>query len=163
MASGHRLWAVENPSPDPLAGEWTFKGQVTDASDRWAIDGSVFEDRGKLYLIWSGWEGDTNGTQNIYIARMKNPWTVESASLRVSTPKYPWEKVGDVDQKKSLQDPPHIDVNEGPEILQHDDKIFVIYSAAPAGRTITNWAWLQPYPEATCLTRRHGRNLPTGF
>jgi GH43 family beta-xylosidase len=126
----HRLWVVENPSPDPLAGEWTFKGKVTDASDRWAIDGSVFEDQGKLYLIWSGWDGDTNGIQNIYIARMKNPWTVESARLRVSTPEYPWEKVGDVDQKKNPEDPPHIDVNEGPEILQHDDKIFLIYSAS---------------------------------
>jgi GH43 family beta-xylosidase len=64
----HRLWVVENPSADPLAGEWTFKGQVTDASNRWAIDASVFEDQGKLYLIWSAREGDTNGTQNIYIA-----------------------------------------------------------------------------------------------
>jgi GH43 family beta-xylosidase len=126
----HRLWVVENSSPDPLEGEWTFKGQVTDASNKWAIDGSVFEDQDKLYLIWSGWEGDMNGTQNIYIARMKNPWTVESARLRVSTPEYPWEKVGDVDQKKTPWDPPHIDVNEGPEILQHDDKIFLIYSAS---------------------------------
>ncbi|MGA9800066.1 MAG: glycoside hydrolase family 43 protein [Terriglobales bacterium] len=126
----HRLWVVENASPDPLAGEWTFKGKVADASDRWAIDGSVFEDQGKLYLIWSGWEGDTNGTQSIYIARMKNPWTVESARTRVSTPEYPWEKVGDVDQKKQPGDPPHIDVNEGPEILQHGDKIFLIYSAS---------------------------------
>ena len=85
----HRLWVVENPSTDPMAGEWTLKGKVTDASDRWAIDASVFQDQGKLYLIWSGWEGDTNGTQNIYIARMKNPWTVDSARVRVSTPEYP--------------------------------------------------------------------------
>ena len=126
----HRLWVVENSSPDPLVGEWTFEGKVTDASDRWAIDGSVFEDQGKLYLIWSGWEGDTNGVQSIYIARMKNPWTVESARVRVSTPEYPWEKVGDVDPKNQPPDPPHIDVNEGPEILQHDDKIFLIYSAS---------------------------------
>jgi GH43 family beta-xylosidase len=146
----HRLWVVENASPDPLAGEWTFKGKVGDASDRWAIDGSVFEDQGKLYLIWSGWEGDTNGTQSIYIARMKNPWTVESARTRISRPEYPWEKVGDVDQKKQPGDPPHIDVNEGPEILQHGDKIFLIYSASAC--------WTDYY-ELGMLTAVSGTNL----
>jgi GH43 family beta-xylosidase len=126
----HRIWVVENASPDPFQGEWTFKGKVTDASDKWAIDASVFEDQGQLYLIWSGWEDDVNGAQSIYIARMKNPWTVEGPRARVSTPEYPWEKVGDVDQRKQPGDPPHIDVNEGPEILKHDDKIFLIYSGS---------------------------------
>ena len=26
-----------------------------------------------MYLIWSGWEGDYNGRQVIYIAKMKKP------------------------------------------------------------------------------------------
>ena len=128
--SSHRIWVVENSSPDPLAGEWTFKSKVTDASDKWAIDASVFEDQGKLYMIWSGWEGDDNGTQSIYIAGMKNPWTIEGKRTRVSTPEYPWEKVGDVKDNDKSGDPPHIDVNEGPEILKHGDKIFLIYSAS---------------------------------
>jgi len=126
----HRIWVVENSSSDPFQGEWTLKGKVADASDKWAIDASAFEDRGQLYLIWSGWADDTNGTQSIYIARMKNPWTVEGPRARLSTPEYPWEKVGDVDQKKQPGDPPHIDVNEGPEILKHEDKIFLIYSGS---------------------------------
>jgi GH43 family beta-xylosidase len=126
----HRIWAIENPSPDPLQGDWIFKGKVTDASDKWAIDASVFEDQGRLYMIWSGWQGDENGVQSIYIARMKNPWTIEAGRARVSTPEYPWEKVGDIDQRKSPGEPPHIDVNEGPEILKHGDKIFLIYSAS---------------------------------
>src|SRR5271155_2153630 len=25
----HRIWAIENASPDPLQGEWTFKGKVS--------------------------------------------------------------------------------------------------------------------------------------
>lgn len=130
----HRIWVIENSSPDPFEGEWEFKGKVTDASDKWAIDPSVFEDRnknqGKLYLIWSGWEGDQNGTQNIYIARMSNPWTVESQRTRISTPEYPWEKVGDIPPVLKEGNPPHIDVNEGPEALLHDGKVFVIYSAS---------------------------------
>jgi len=126
----HRIWVIENASPDPFEGEWTFKGKLADASDKWAIDASVFEDQGKLYYIWSGWEGDVNGTQSIYIARLKNPWTVESARTRISTPEYPWEKVGDMPLELRRDNPPHIDVNEGPEALRHDGKVFLVYSAS---------------------------------
>jgi GH43 family beta-xylosidase len=126
----HRIWVLENSNSDPLQGEWQMKGKITDPSDKWAIDASVFEDQGKLYMIWSGWEGDENGTQSIYIARLSNPWTVESARTRISIPQYPWEKVGDVDPKILPGNPPHIDVNEGPEILKHADKIFLTYSAS---------------------------------
>jgi GH43 family beta-xylosidase len=122
----HRIFVIENSSPDPLMGEWVFKGKLADASDKWAIDPTVFEDRGKLYAAWSGWQGDENGTQNIYIARLKNPWTVEGKRVKVSSSQYPWEKVGDLPSGN----PPHVDVNEGPEILRHDDKIFLIYSAS---------------------------------
>ena len=69
----HRIHVVENPSTDPMEGKWEFKGKVSDPSDKWAIDASVFEYQGRLYMIWSGWEGDVNGQQNIYIAVMKNP------------------------------------------------------------------------------------------
>ena len=128
--ASHRIWVVENSSPDPLTGEWTFKGKVSDASDKWAIDASVFEDRGKLYMIWSGWEGDENMAQNIYIARMKNPWTIESRRTLLSKPEFPWEKVGDITDYEKSANPPHVDVNEGPEILRHGDKLFLIYSAS---------------------------------
>ncbi|HVF89255.1 MAG TPA: glycoside hydrolase family 43 protein [Blastocatellia bacterium] len=126
----HRLWVLENISPDPLQGNWVMKGKLADPSDKWAIDGSVFEHKGRLYVIWSGWEGDENGTQNIYIARMKNPWTIEGHRVRISSPAYPWEKVGDLDVKRDPDNPPHVDVNEGPQILSRGDKIFLVYSAS---------------------------------
>ena len=126
----HRIYVLENANADPFQGEWTMKGKITDASDKWAIDASVFEDQGVLYMIWSGWEGDENGTQSIYIARLSNPWSVESARTRISTPEYPWEKVGDVDPKILPGNPPHIDVNEGPEALVHGGKVFLTYSAS---------------------------------
>jgi GH43 family beta-xylosidase len=126
----HRLWVLENSSADPLKGQWVMKGKLADPSDKWAIDGSVFQNKGKLYLIWSGWEGDENGTQNIYIARLKNQWTVEGKRVKISAPQYAWEKIGDLDVKKNPADPPHVDVNEGPEVLEHGDKIFLTYSAS---------------------------------
>jgi GH43 family beta-xylosidase len=123
----HRLYVLENSSPDPLQGQWIFKGQVNDKTNKWAIDASVFENKGILYLIWAGWDGDANGAQHIYIARLKNPYTVGSARVKISTPTYDWEKYGDL---HDAVNPPHVNVNEGPEMLKHGNKLFLVYSAS---------------------------------
>jgi GH43 family beta-xylosidase len=134
----HRIWVLENASVNPLRGEWVMKGKLADSVDRWAIDATVFESNGKLYAIWSGWEGETNIAQSLYIAQLENPWTIKGQRVKISSPEYPWEKVGDnifqngrdleSNPASDPENPLHIDVNEGPEVLQHDDKIFVIYS-----------------------------------
>jgi GH43 family beta-xylosidase len=123
----HRLWVLENSSPDPMQGTWVDKGKITDPSDKWAIDGSVFDHEGQLYFVWSGWEGDVNGRQEIYIAKMKNPWTIDGERHKLSTPVFAWERNGAINNP---DDPPHIDVNEGPQILRHGDKLHLIYSAS---------------------------------
>jgi GH43 family beta-xylosidase len=121
----HRLWVIENASADPLQGEWTFKGKLADATDKWAIDATVFEHKGQLYALWSGWEGDVNRVQNIYIAPMSDAWTISGRRVLISTPTLEWEKHGDLGG-----DPSHVDVNEGPEFLARGDKIFVAFSAS---------------------------------
>ena len=126
----HRIWVLENSSPNPLEGRWRMKGQMTDKTNRWAIDPTLLEDRGRLYLVWSGWEGSVNGVQSIYMARLSNPWTVVGLRVRLSTPEYPWEKVGDLTSPGRISDMPHVEVNEGPEILKHGGKIFLVYSAS---------------------------------
>lgn len=126
----HRIWAVENDSPDPTAGRWIMKGKVADASDKWAIDPTILDDNGVDYLLWSGWKSDTNGQQNIYIARLKNPWTIEGPRARLSEPQYPWELVGDFHTPGTVLPFPHVSVNEGPEILTHKGRIFLVYSAS---------------------------------
>lgn len=123
----HRMYVVENLSPDPVEGMWEFKGKVSDPSDKWAIDGSIFEYSGGLYMIWSGWEGDINGQQNIYIARMKNPWTIDGNRVKISSPTYDWETVGDLNNPNDV---PHVNVNEGPVALIHNRSLFIIYSAS---------------------------------
>jgi GH43 family beta-xylosidase len=123
----HRMYVVENQSPDPLTGSWEFKGKVFDPSDKWAIDGSVFEYNGKLCFIWSGWEGDVNGQQNIYIAMMENPWTIKGTRVRISAPEFDWETVGDLNNPNDV---PHVNVNEGPVALQKNGRLFIVYSAS---------------------------------
>ena len=123
----HRMYVLENAAADPLQGEWVMKGKLITPGDKWAIDGSLMEYKGKLYLVWSGWKGDVNGEQDIYIAAMKNPWTVEGKRTLLSKPQYNWELNGEL---HSANDPAHVSVNEGPEFLVHGNKVFLIYSAS---------------------------------
>jgi GH43 family beta-xylosidase len=125
--ANHRLYVLENASKDPLDGQWTFKGKIADPSDKWAIDGSVFEFKKQFYMVWSGWEGDVNGAQDIYISKLKNPWIMEGSRVRISASTYDWEKFGDL---KDAENPPHVNVNEGPQILEHKGRLFLVYSAS---------------------------------
>jgi GH43 family beta-xylosidase len=113
----HRMYVLESKTADP-SGEYFLRGKIFDSSDKWAIDGTVFNYNEKYYFIWSGWEGDVNVQQNLYIAEMENPWTIKSARVKISKPEYDWEKIGQ----------PY--VNEGPEILRNGELIFIIYSAS---------------------------------
>ena len=125
--NNHRMYVLENKSPDPMNGEWVFKGKIADPSDKWAIDGDLFEYKGRWYIIWSGWESDTNGQQNIYIAKLKNPWTIDGNRVCISRPTYQWETHGDL---HDAGNPPHVNVNEGPQALQHEGDLFIVYSAS---------------------------------
>jgi GH43 family beta-xylosidase len=125
--NNHRMYVLENVSADPMQGDWIFKGKIADPSDKWAIDGDVFIHRKQLYMIWSGWEADKNGQQNIYIAKMKNPWTIEGSRVQISSPAFEWEKFGDL---HDANNPPHVNVNEGPQLLRNGNQLFIVYSAS---------------------------------
>lgn len=114
----HRMYVMENTSADPLQGVWKQKGQITDTTNRWAIDGTVLQVNGELYFIWSGWEGKENIRQNLYIAHMSNPWTIDSERVEISRPTYAWET------NHSPQ------VNEGPQVAIHNGIINLVYSAS---------------------------------
>jgi GH43 family beta-xylosidase len=118
----HRMWVLENSSANPFKGVWVDKGKLELPDDKWAIDGTIFEHNGSLYFMWSGWEGDVNVRQDIYITRMSNPWTPQGNRVRLSKPELDWEIKGASDELPT--------VNEGPQILKHDNKLFIIYSAS---------------------------------
>lgn len=127
----HRMYVAENRAPDPFSGSFTLKGKLNDGADKWAIDGSVFELGGKRYFVWSGWAGNENGAQNIYIARMKNPWSLTGNRVMLSQPDRVWEMHGDIGDWERTDNPPHVNVNEGPVALQNPGgDLFLIYSAS---------------------------------
>ncbi|HYX35640.1 MAG TPA: family 43 glycosylhydrolase [Oligoflexus sp.] len=79
--ASHRMFVLESEAVDPL-GPYGFKGRLATATDRWAIDGTVLEaGNGKRYFVWSGWEGHQDFAQNLYIAPMVNPWTLQQPDL----------------------------------------------------------------------------------
>lgn len=129
----HQLYVLENVNEDPLDGEFVMKGRIsTDEKNNWAIDGSVFSHRGKLYMVWSGWQARRVDTevQCIYIARMKNPWTLDSERVLISRPEMDWERnyVNEEGWTPSYK----IFVNEGPQPLKspRGKYIHIAYSAS---------------------------------
>src|SRR5688572_5108861 len=123
----HRLYVLENESANPLEGEWMFKGKISYAVVSLKKKSSVFEHNHQLYMVWSGWEGDSNGRQDLYIAKLKNPWTVACDRVKISHPEHAWERHGDLNDPHN---PPHVDVNEGPQVLVHRERVFIVYSAS---------------------------------
>jgi GH43 family beta-xylosidase len=123
----HRIYMIYNRSKDPLAGEWKFFGKIADESDKWAIDPSVFELNEKLYIVWSGWEGDKDGAQDIYIASMGDPFNIDSKRVRISQPELKWETYGPLHRDGAAI---NVAVNEGPQILVRGNKVFLVYSAS---------------------------------
>ena len=110
----HRMYVFSCDTPD---GNYVFEGRISDPSGKWAIDGTVLKLDGELWFIWSGWEGETDGGQNLYIAHMDSPTHIDGERVLISKPVFSWEKKG-------------MPINEGPEILYHDGKVFLVYSAS---------------------------------
>ena len=113
----HRMYVVQSEANDPL-GPYKFVGKVADETNKWAIDGTVLQHNDKLYFIWSGWPGNENVVQNLYIAPMSDPVTISGKRALISEPTHDWERIGDPK------------VNEGPEVLTRGDKVHIIYSAS---------------------------------
>lgn len=110
-----RLFVLESKTDSPL-GPYDYKGLLLPETP--AIDPTVWQDpnTNKIYISWS--QFDEYG-QSIYIAPLKSPTEVGYPRVRISKPEYPWEKNG-------------APINEGPEFLYKDEKVFLIYSASGA-------------------------------
>ncbi len=108
----HRMWVLEGDTP---FGPWHNRGKLDTGG--WAIDGSVMEEGGNRYFVWSGWPGRRNGQQNLYIARMLDPWTLAGPRILLTEPREPWERMA-------------LPLCEGPQWLRRGGKTFLVYSAS---------------------------------
>lgn len=117
----HRMYCLRAVTDDPQ-GEYEMVGKLTDPTDKWAIDGTVLEYDDKMYFIWSGWEGDENVEQDLYIAEMSDPTAICGERVRLSRPDHEWEKRGCVNGLPTI--------NEGPVALKKNGNVYLFYSAS---------------------------------
>lgn len=105
---------------DPLKDTWEEKGPIKTtvegdiAFTDFSLDHSFFHHNGEDYFLWAQ---KTNNISDIFIAKLSNPWTICTPSVKLTTPEYNWEYHG-------------FDVNEGPGIIKHDGKIFLTFSGS---------------------------------
>ncbi|SIO94470.1 RICIN domain-containing protein [Vibrio spartinae] len=102
---------LESVGDDPM-GPYQYKGSPLGRT--YNIDGSYITINNQLYFMYSQWRGSS---QLLYIARMSNPWTISGQPVVLSEPVYSWERIGN-------------NVNEGPEPLIHNGRVYVVYSAS---------------------------------
>jgi len=121
----HRAYVLEADHP---LGPYHWLGKIGDPRhDVWAIDMTVLQHEGRLYAVWSGWEGERDRfPQHLYIAPMADPATISGERVRISSPEYDWEKRV-------------APLNEGPQVLRNegDGKLFITFSA--------DASWTQEY------------------
>jgi GH43 family beta-xylosidase len=126
----HRMWVLESESSDPR-GRYRCRGQLETRG--WAIDGTILTlEDGRRYFFWSGWPGNCNGQQNLYVASMKDPATISSSRVLIASPSCAWERV-------------EMPICEGPQVLRRNKEIFIVYSASAS--------WTADY----CLGLLHNR------
>ena len=101
--ANHRMYVLKGTSQDPTE-PFELVRKITDASDHWCIDGTIFTYRNERYFVWSGWEGNVDVGQNLYIAHMDSPVSIDSERVCISKPDLDWETIG-------------LPIEEGPAVL----------------------------------------------
>ncbi|MDO5292387.1 MAG: family 43 glycosylhydrolase [bacterium] len=125
------IWAIRPyvltcDSKDPLQGTFRELGKMQNAKNDlfsfrdFSLDMTVFEYMQEWYCVWAEKVSVGQKISNLYIAKMETPWKLSTEQVLLTTPDYDWERVG-------------FWVNEGPAFLQHEDKVYLTYSASATG------------------------------
>jgi GH43 family beta-xylosidase len=116
-----RMYVLENLNDDPLAGEWTEKGQIATPIDSFSLDATTFAHGGRQYLCWAQHDPALTGSNtSLFLAELANPWTIKGDPVEISRPELDWETI-------------RFAVNEGPYALVRGGKVFITYSASGTG------------------------------
>jgi len=121
-----RPYVLECQGDDPYNSRWEEKGKMQRAEDdifsfeAFSLDATIFENKGQYYYVWA--EKVSVGPQisNLYIARMKSGYELDTVQVLLTTPDYDWERKG-------------FWVNEGPAVIKHGGRLFLTYSASDTG------------------------------
>ncbi|MDM8219266.1 glycoside hydrolase family 43 protein [Limosilactobacillus mucosae] len=115
----HRMFCLEYDQANPVCAEenWIEKGQIKTDKDTFSLDATEFDWQGDHYYVWAQKDPAIRGNSNLYIAKLKNPWTLATKPVMLSKPEYDWEIRG-------------FWVNEGPAVIHRNGRFFMTYSAS---------------------------------
>lgn len=119
-----RPYVLECTGQDPMEGKWIERGML-EAADPYtfqdfSLDMTVFENHNKKYVVWAEKISVGQKISNLYIAEMETPTKLKSKQALLTAPDYEWERVD-------------FWVNEGPAMLKHNGRNFLMYSASATG------------------------------
>lgn len=121
-----RPYVLKCTGNHPMRDEWVEMGRMKAADNdpfsfrSFSLDATIHQQNGRYYYIWAEKTGVGKQISNLYIALMETPVKLATAQVLLTTPDYDWERVG-------------FWVNEGPDILEHGDKLFLTFSASETG------------------------------
>lgn len=117
----HRMQVLRRTDKDPR-GPFEHLGELKLPENKWAIDGTILRYNGQMYYVWSGWPGNENKVQNLYICKMSDPATPVGPRAMIATPTFEWEKRPNV---------PNLPlINEGPTAIEANGKTFITFAAS---------------------------------
>jgi GH43 family beta-xylosidase len=117
VGSDHRMYQISSSKPDA---DYGAASEIHLPGDKWAIDGLPFTYGNSDYFAWSGWQGDTDVQQDIFIVRLGEDGEPQGSSDRIASPDQPWENVAGETPT----------INEGPQpIVDPGGQLHIVYSA----------------------------------
>ncbi|WP_163508845.1 glycoside hydrolase family 43 protein [Fodinicola acaciae] len=112
--ANHRIYVVESDGTDPL-GPYHFKAKLQPANlDVWAIDPTILQLGGRLYL---GFSSKHSGNNSLYIAPMSNPYTLSGNGVYLPASGCTSDTV-----------------REAPEFVHSGGKTWMVYSTCDTGK-----------------------------
>ena len=107
--ANHRMYVLRSLSGDPLgpygsatSGELNVPTKITGCDDpsinnEWSVGVTFLRHKGKLYIMWVGRFGGKHEAEHwqcIYLAELKNPWTIKGEKHIICRPTLKWETYG---------------------------------------------------------------------